>query len=72
MMCASDVIRKVIKDNGYETFLEFCKDADMNYSSFKRSMCFNKWSYAQVKKIGDLLNVDLTNFAYNKKKYDKE
>lgn len=70
MTSVSDIIRKLLQDNGYNNYKEFCEVAKVSYSNFKKSMCLNKWYTRQLEKIGDAFGVNLTRFANTNKKYD--
>ena len=63
MISTSDIINKLIKDNGYKTFNRFCTKNGICPVVFATQYKKNCWTKQMLDKVGKALSVDLSKFV---------
>ena len=63
MITTSDIILKLLKENGYRTLQEFSNTAGIGQSLFAKSVKKNTWTKQMLARVGATLGKDLSNLA---------
>ena len=63
MITTSDIIKKLLDDNGYKTLHDFSKAAKISQSLFAKSVRENTWTKEMLARVGAVLGKDLSNLV---------
>ena len=63
MITTSDIIRKLLDENGYKSLHDFSKAAKIDQSLFAKSVRENTWTKEMLARVGVVLGKDLSNFV---------
>jgi hypothetical protein len=63
MITTSDIIVKLVKDNGYRTLEQFSETNKISPANFAKAVRDNMWTEGMLKKVGKILGKDLSRFV---------
>ena len=63
MITTSDIIKKLLEDNGYRTLQEFSNTAGIGQSLFSKCVRENCWTKQMLARVGATLGKDLSNLV---------
>ena len=63
MITTSDIILKLLEENGYKSLQEFSKAANIGQSLFAKSVRENTWTKQMLARVGAILGKDLSNLV---------
>jgi hypothetical protein len=63
MITTSDIVVKLVKEQGYRTLEQFSAVNSMSGANFAKAVRDNMWTEGMLKKVGDALGEDLSRFV---------
>ena len=63
MITTSDIVVKLLKENGYKTLEHFSAVNCMSTSNFAKAVRDNMWTEGMLETVGKALGVDLSRFV---------